>query len=41
VLTPNGEVAGRMAVQEGAKYLEKVFGGTAFARRSGVLPAGY
>ena len=27
LLTPMSEVAGRMAVQEGAKYLEKVFGG--------------
>ena len=27
LLTPMTEVAGRMAVQEGAKYLEKVFGG--------------
>jgi alanine dehydrogenase len=26
LLTPMSEVAGRMAVQEGAKYLEKVFG---------------
>jgi len=29
LLTPMSEVAGRMAVQEGAKYLEKVFGGYA------------
>ncbi len=28
LLTPMSEVAGRMAVQQGAKYLEKVFGGT-------------
>src|SRR5207237_70562 len=28
LLTPMSEVAGRMAVQEGAKYLEKVFGGS-------------
>jgi len=34
LLTPMSEVAGRMAVQEGAKYLEKVFGG------SGVLLGG-
>lgn len=27
LLTPMSEVAGRMAVQEGAKYLEKIFGG--------------
>jgi alanine dehydrogenase len=34
LLTPMSEVAGRMAVQEGAKYLEEVFGG------SGVLLGG-
>ncbi len=34
LLTPMSEVAGRMAVQEGAKYLEKVFGG------SGILLGG-
>src|SRR5882724_4180343 len=34
LLTPMSEVAGRMAVQEGAKYLEKIFGG------SGVLLGG-
>jgi alanine dehydrogenase len=34
LLTPMSEVAGRMAVQEGAKYLERVFGG------SGVLLGG-
>ena len=34
LLTPMSEVAGRMAVQEGAKYHEKVFGG------SGVLLGG-
>ncbi|HXI20604.1 MAG TPA: alanine dehydrogenase, partial [Gemmatimonadales bacterium] len=34
LLTPMSEVAGRMAVQEGAKYLEKLFGG------SGVLLGG-
>ncbi len=34
LLTPMSEVAGRMAVQEGAKYLEKHFGG------SGVLLGG-
>ena len=27
LLTPMSEVAGRMAIQEGAKYLEKAFGG--------------
>ena len=27
LLTPMSEVAGRMAIQEGAKYLEKLFGG--------------
>ncbi|HET9275051.1 MAG TPA: alanine dehydrogenase, partial [Gemmatimonadales bacterium] len=27
LLTPMSEVAGRMSVQEGAKYLEKVYGG--------------
>jgi alanine dehydrogenase len=30
LLTPMSEVAGRMAVQEGAKYLEKYFGGRGF-----------
>ncbi|MDH4131626.1 MAG: alanine dehydrogenase [Gemmatimonadota bacterium] len=34
LLTPMSEVAGRMAIQEGAKYLEKVYGG------SGVLLGG-
>ena len=34
LLTPMSEVAGRMAVQEGAKYLEKLYGG------SGVLLGG-
>ncbi len=34
LLTPMSEVAGRMAIQEGAKYLEKFFGG------SGVLLGG-
>ncbi|MBI5429224.1 MAG: alanine dehydrogenase [Nitrosomonadales bacterium] len=34
LLTPMSEVAGRMAVQEGAKYLEKIYGGR------GVLLAG-
>ncbi|HXE58170.1 MAG TPA: alanine dehydrogenase [Gemmatimonadales bacterium] len=34
LLTPMSEVAGRMAVQEGAKYLEKVYGG------SGILLGG-
>lgn len=33
-LTPMSEIAGRMSVQEGAKYLEKTFGGR------GVLLAG-
>src|SRR5690606_3322786 len=27
LLTPMSEVAGRMSIQEGAKYLEKFFGG--------------
>jgi alanine dehydrogenase len=30
LLTPMSEVAGRMAVHEGAKYLEKHYGGAAF-----------
>ena len=34
LLTPMSEIAGRMAVQEGAKYLERVFGG------SGILLGG-
>ena len=34
LLTPMSEVAGRMSVQEGAKYLEKIYGG------SGVLLGG-
>jgi alanine dehydrogenase len=34
LLTPMSEVAGRMAIQEGAKYLEKYFGG------SGILLGG-
>ena len=34
LLTPMSEVAGRLAVQQGAKYLEKIFGG------SGVLLGG-
>ena len=34
LLTPMSEVAGRLAIQEGAKYLEKTFGG------SGVLLSG-
>jgi alanine dehydrogenase len=34
LLTPMSEVAGRMSVQQGAKYLEKIFGG------SGVLLGG-
>jgi len=32
LLTPMSEVAGRMAVQEGAKYLEKVYAGADIAR---------
>ena len=41
LLTPMSEVAGRMAVQEGAKYLEKVFGGYGILLGGvpGVLPA--
>src|SRR3989449_11423084 len=41
LLTPMSEVAGRMAVQEGAKYLEKVYGGPGLplGRVPGVLPA--
>jgi alanine dehydrogenase len=41
LLTPMSEVAGRMAVQEGAKYLEKVFGGSGVLLGGvpGVLPA--
>ena len=31
-LTPMSEIAGRMSVQEGAKYLEKTFGGAAGRR---------
>ncbi|HET8648696.1 MAG TPA: alanine dehydrogenase, partial [Gemmatimonadales bacterium] len=40
LLTPMSEVAGRMAVQEGAKYLEKVFGGSGLLLGGvpGVLP---
>src|SRR3989475_7545121 len=40
LLTPMSEVAGRMAVQEGAKYLEKVYGGGGglLGRVPGVLP---
>src|SRR5438132_7632841 len=41
-LVPAGvEVAGRMAVQEGAKYLEKVYGGSGILLGGvpGVLPA--
>src|SRR2546429_2324536 len=42
LLTPMSEVAGRMAVQEGAKYLEKVYGGSGKMLRGGPggLPAG-
>jgi len=41
LLTPMSEVAGRMAVQEGAKYLEKVGGGSGILLGGvpGVLPA--
>ena len=41
LLTPMSEVAGRMAVQEGAKYLEKIFGGRGVLLGGvpGVLPA--
>src|SRR2546429_1019075 len=38
LLTPMSEVAGRMAVQEGAKYLEKVYGGG--GTRVGGVPGG-
>src|SRR3989475_2833609 len=42
LLTPMSEVAGRMAVQEGAKYLEKVYGGSGIFLGGGPggLPAG-
>jgi alanine dehydrogenase len=41
LLTPMSEVAGRMAVQEGAKYLEKVSGGLGLLLGGipGVMPA--
>src|SRR3989441_11848700 len=41
LLTPMSEVAGRMAVQEGAKYLEKAYGGSGIllGGEPGVLPA--
>jgi alanine dehydrogenase len=41
LLTPMSEVAGRMAVQEGAKYLEKYYGGRGILLGGvpGVLPA--
>jgi alanine dehydrogenase len=41
LLTPMSEVAGRMAVQEGAKYLERVSGGSGILLGGvpGVLPA--
>jgi alanine dehydrogenase len=41
LLTPMSEVAGRMAVQEGAKYLEKLYGGRGILLGgvSGVPPA--
>src|SRR5207244_9870350 len=42
LLTPMSEVAGRMGVQEGAKYLEEVYGGSGVLLGGvpGVLPAG-
>src|SRR5690606_33986413 len=42
LLTPMSEVAGRMAVQEGAKYLEKIYGGRGVLLGGvpGVAPAG-
>jgi alanine dehydrogenase len=40
LLTPMSEVAGRMAVQEGAKYLEKVFGGSGVAPGEVVIIGG-
>src|SRR2546429_1022113 len=42
LLTPMSEVAGGMAVQEGAKYLEKVYGGSGILLGGGPggLPAG-
>ena len=42
LLTPMSEVAGRMAVQEGAKYLERTHGGSGILLGGvpGVLPAG-
>lgn len=41
LLTPMSEVAGRMAVQEGAKYLERIYGGSGILLGGvpGVLPA--
>lgn len=41
LLTPMSEVAGRMAVQEGAKYLERIHGGSGILLGGipGVLPA--
>ena len=41
LLTPMSEVAGRMAVQEGAKYLEKLYGGRGILLGGvpGVMPA--
>ncbi len=41
LLTPMSEVAGRMAVQEGAKYLERYYGGSGILLGGvpGVLPA--
>jgi alanine dehydrogenase len=41
LLTPMSEVAGRMAVGEGAKYIEKVYGGSGILMGGvpGVLPA--
>jgi alanine dehydrogenase len=41
LLTPMSEVAGRMAIQEGAKYLERTYGGSGILLGGvpGVLPA--
>src|ERR1043165_5698288 len=37
LLTPMSEVAGRMAVQEGAKYLEKLYGGRGVILGGGIV----
>ena len=37
LLTPMSEVAGRMAVQEGAKYLEKLYGGRGVLLGGGIV----